>query len=71
APYTPYECCFGYIKGALRLHNLVDFYSTPRECFSPATVFETKKGDKICANPEDKWAKRAVRELQKRKRLRA
>ncbi|NWR04539.1 CCL14 protein, partial [Paradoxornis webbianus] len=71
APYTPYECCFKCIERPLRLSNLVGCYSTPRECFTPATVFETKRGDKICANPEDKWVKRAVRELQKRQRLRA
>lgn len=33
--------------------------------------FETKKGDKVCANPEDKWVKRAVRELLKKKKLHA
>ncbi|NXY34383.1 CCL14 protein, partial [Pomatorhinus ruficollis] len=71
APYTPCECCFGYVKRALRLNNLVGFYSTPRECFSPATVFQTKNGDKVCANPEDKWVKRAVRELLKRQSVHA
>ncbi|NXQ57958.1 CCL14 protein, partial [Anthoscopus minutus] len=64
APYTPSECCFSYVKGALRLDNLVGFYATPRECFLSAIVFETKKEAKICANPEDKWVKRAVRELK-------
>ncbi|NXB81689.1 CCL14 protein, partial [Donacobius atricapilla] len=71
APYTPCECCFDYVKGALRLGSLVGFYSTAKECFSPAIVFETKKGAKVCANPEEKWVKRAVRELLKKKRLRA
>ncbi|NWZ71351.1 CCL14 protein, partial [Acrocephalus arundinaceus] len=69
APYTPCECCFDYVKGAIRLSNLLDFYSTARECFNPAIVFETKKGAKVCANPEEKWVKRAVRELLKKKRL--
>ncbi|NWX65435.1 CCL14 protein, partial [Promerops cafer] len=68
APYSPSECCFGYVKGALRLDNLVGFYLTSRECFSPAIVFETKKEAKVCANPEDKWVKRAVRELTKKGR---
>ncbi|NXK86327.1 CCL14 protein, partial [Formicarius rufipectus] len=68
APYTPSECCFQYIKSALRLANLKDFYSTPRECFTEAIVFKTKNGVKICANPEEKWVQRAVGKLQKRKR---
>ncbi|NXY55918.1 CCL14 protein, partial [Callaeas wilsoni] len=69
ALYAPSECCFDYVKGPLRLSNLVGSYSTARECFSPATVFETKKGAKVCANPEEKWVKRAVRELLKKKGL--
>ncbi|NXB98817.1 CCL14 protein, partial [Orthonyx spaldingii] len=71
APYAPSECCFDYVKGRLRLANLVGFYSTPRECFSPAVVFETKKGAKVCANPEEKWVQIAVGQLLTEKRLRA
>ncbi|NWR97644.1 CCL14 protein, partial [Motacilla alba] len=71
APYTPAECCFDYVKGVLRLDNLVDFYSTARECYFPAIVFETKKGAKVCTNPQEKWVKRAVKVLQKKKKLRA
>ncbi|XP_005526466.1 PREDICTED: C-C motif chemokine 5-like [Pseudopodoces humilis] len=71
APYAPTECCFDYVKGPLRLDNLVGFYSTPRECFFPAIVFETKKGAKVCANPEENWVKRAVRTLIKKQGLRA
>ncbi|NXR21629.1 CCL3 protein, partial [Cinclus mexicanus] len=70
-PYSPYECCFRYVKRPLRLDNLLGFYSTPKECFSPAIVFEIKEGAKICANPEEKWVKRALTELPKRKGLRA
>ncbi|NWR51299.1 CCL14 protein, partial [Regulus satrapa] len=68
APYSPSECCFDFVKGILRLDRLLGFYSTPRECFSPAIVFETKKGP-VCANPAEKWVKRAVRVLLKKKRL--
>ncbi|NXB38621.1 CCL14 protein, partial [Eulacestoma nigropectus] len=71
APYALSECCFGYVKGRVRVANLVGFYSTPRECFSPAIVFETKKGFKLCANPEEKWVQTAVEELLKKKLLRA
>ncbi|NXF82069.1 CCL14 protein, partial [Sclerurus mexicanus] len=67
APYAPSECCFHYVKSALRLANLQDFYSTPMECFNPAIVFKTKNGAKICANPEEPWVQRAVGRLQKRK----
>ncbi|NWX32900.1 CCL14 protein, partial [Notiomystis cincta] len=69
ALYSPCECCFDHVQGPLRLENLVGFYPTPRECFSPAIVFKTKKGTKVCANPKEKWVKRAVRELLERKGL--
>ncbi|XP_072790558.1 C-C motif chemokine 5-like [Taeniopygia guttata] len=71
APYSPAECCFDYVKGVLRLEILVGFYSTSKECFLPAIVFDTKKKAKICANPEEKWVKRAVRVLLKKKGLHA
>ncbi|NXF02941.1 CCL3 protein, partial [Smithornis capensis] len=70
ALYSPTECCFHYVKAPLRLANLKDFYPTPKECFSPAIVFETKNG-KVCANPEERWVQRALRMLQQNKGLRA
>ncbi|NXT35237.1 CCL14 protein, partial [Pelecanoides urinatrix] len=71
APYSPSECCFSYTKSAFRLANLKSFYVTPKECFSPAIVFETRNGTKVCANPKRTWVERAVEKLQKRKELRA
>ncbi|NXH96734.1 CCL14 protein, partial [Pachycephala philippinensis] len=71
APYAPSECCFGYVKGRLRVANLVCSYSTPQECFFPAIVFETKKGVKLCADPKEKWVQTTVKELLKKKLRRA
>ncbi|NWT18557.1 CCL14 protein, partial [Vireo altiloquus] len=65
-PYAPSECCFGYVRGRLRAANLVGFYSTSRECFSPAIVFETKKGVKLCANPDEKWVQTTAELLKKK-----
>ncbi|NXE96953.1 CCL5 protein, partial [Menura novaehollandiae] len=69
--HTPSECCFHYINAPLRLANLKSFYSTPRECFSPAIVFETRKGVKVCADPEKDWVKRAVGRLQETEEVHA
>ncbi|NXK45286.1 CCL14 protein, partial [Chauna torquata] len=71
APYAPSECCFDYIKSALRPDVLKDFYETPKECFFPGIVFETKNKTKICANPKTRWVEKAVGKLQKTKRLHA
>ncbi|KFV57734.1 C-C motif chemokine 5, partial [Gavia stellata] len=67
APYAPSECCFNYVKLPLRRSNLKSFYTTPKDCFSPAIVFETRNGTKVCANPEMAWVGKAVESLQKRK----
>ncbi|XP_076205190.1 C-C motif chemokine 5-like [Aptenodytes patagonicus] len=71
ALYTLSECCFSYIKSPLRLANLKGFYTTPKECFMPAIVFEIRNGTKFCTNPAMTWVEKAVQRLQKRKRLRA
>ncbi|NXI66280.1 CCL14 protein, partial [Anseranas semipalmata] len=67
APYAPSECCFEYVKSAVRSDVLKDFYETPRECFFPGIVFETRNGTKICANPKMRWVEKAIGKLQKRK----
>ncbi|GAB0195744.1 monocyte chemotactic protein 1B-like [Grus americana] len=70
-PYTPVECCFSYAKFRLRMVNLKDFHTSPKECSSPAVVFETRNGTKVCAKPELTWVEKAVEMLQKRKGLNA
>ncbi|XP_015729270.1 C-C motif chemokine 17-like [Coturnix japonica] len=66
APYAPSECCYEYVKGALRVEVLKSFYETSNDCLLEAIVFETKKGKKICAKPNALWVKRAVKNLQKK-----
>ncbi|KFQ25411.1 C-C motif chemokine 14, partial [Merops nubicus] len=67
APYAPRECCYRYAKTRLRLTNLKGFYVTPKECYSPAIVFETTNGTKVCANPELPWVQKRVAELHEMK----
>ncbi|NXS54269.1 CCL14 protein, partial [Brachypteracias leptosomus] len=69
APYSPTECCFNYIKTRLRQERVKEFYTTPKECFSPAIVFEMRNGTKLCANPETPWVEKVVQKLLKRKGL--
>ncbi|XP_025959858.1 C-C motif chemokine 17 [Dromaius novaehollandiae] len=66
-PYTPTECCFSYIKHTVRSANLKDSYETSKECFLPAIVFETKNGNKVCADPNLPWVVKAVQKFQKKK----
>ncbi|NWR61663.1 CCL14 protein, partial [Bucorvus abyssinicus] len=69
APYRPSECCFSFAKGPLRLAKLRSFHRTPKDCYNPAVVFETKNGTKVCANPEETWVEKRVESLQKRNGL--
>ncbi|KAM9182788.1 C-C motif chemokine 3-like [Mergus octosetaceus] len=71
ALYTPSECCFDYLKSALRYDVLKDFYKTPKECYYPGIVFETKNGTKVCANPKTRWVEKAVEKLLRKKRSHA
>ncbi|NXA53039.1 CCL3 protein, partial [Nothocercus julius] len=66
ATYTPVECCFNYVKHVLRAAILTNFYETPKECFYPAIVFETKNGRKVCVDPKKTWVEKAVVKLQKK-----
>ncbi|KGL74728.1 C-C motif chemokine 3-like 1, partial [Tinamus guttatus] len=66
ATRTPVECCFNYTQRVLRLANLKNFYETPKECFYPAIVFETKNGNQICADPKQSWVAKRVAQLQKK-----
>ncbi|XP_054026262.1 C-C motif chemokine 5-like [Dryobates pubescens] len=66
APHKPLECCFRFLQAPLKLQRLKGFYRTPKECFNPAVVFETRNGTKVCADPEQPWVKRATERLQKK-----
>ncbi|NWX91525.1 CCL3 protein, partial [Nothoprocta ornata] len=67
ALYTPTECCLRHAQRPVRLINLWSFYETPGECSLPATVFVTLHGDKICADPERRWVKKAKNMLGRKK----
>ncbi|NWJ10652.1 CCL13 protein, partial [Crypturellus undulatus] len=67
ALYTPTECCLHHAKKPVRLTNLQSFYETSTECPLSAIVFVTLAGQKICADPEKSWVKRATNVLGRKK----
>uniref|UniRef100_A0A8C3UWG5 Chemokine interleukin-8-like domain-containing protein n=1 Tax=Catharus ustulatus TaxID=91951 RepID=A0A8C3UWG5_CATUS len=58
-PYSPSECCFGYLKRPLRLDTLLD-------CPKPAVVIVAGSGDQICADPKKDWVAKTIKRLQKK-----
>ncbi|NWR76848.1 CCL3 protein, partial [Centropus unirufus] len=65
AHFMPIECCFEYAQKPIRF--VQSFYETPRDCSLPAVVIVSATGVKICANPKDRWVKRTIQKLQKKK----
>ncbi|KFP87498.1 C-C motif chemokine 4, partial [Acanthisitta chloris] len=57
-------CCFTYILRQLPRNFVVDYYETNSQCSKPAVVFVTRKGKEVCADPEQKWVKEYVNELE-------
>nr|XP_009931927.1 PREDICTED: C-C motif chemokine 5-like [Opisthocomus hoazin] len=66
-PHTLSECCFHYAKSPLRLANLKSCYRTPKECFSQAVVIVAASGNKVCADPEKPWVKKAMEKVSRKK----
>ncbi|XP_009641651.1 C-C motif chemokine 17 [Egretta garzetta] len=65
AHFTPTECCFNYAQKALR--HTQSFYETPSDCSLRAVVLVTSTGNKICADPERAWVKKALKNLRRKK----
>ncbi|XP_074870233.1 C-C motif chemokine 4-like [Carettochelys insculpta] len=42
------------------LRFLVGYFDSDSTCSQPAVVFVTKKGHKICANPNEAWVRQNV-----------
>ncbi|XP_065776577.1 C-C motif chemokine 17 [Muntiacus reevesi] len=62
------ECCLQFYKGSIPGKLLVDWYQTPGDCPNKAIVLVTRHGKNICANPNDKNVKRAMKYFQKHRK---
>ncbi|XP_015264626.1 PREDICTED: C-C motif chemokine 4-like [Gekko japonicus] len=60
----PISCCFSYSSKKIPFNLLGNYYRTSERCSSPATVFITKKGREICANPAERWVQDHVSRLE-------
>ncbi|XP_037671148.1 C-C motif chemokine 26 isoform X2 [Choloepus didactylus] len=53
-------CCFQFSHRFLPW-NLVRTYEFSRNsCSLPAVIFTTKRGQKVCAHPKEKWVQRYI-----------
>ncbi|NXK86340.1 CCL17 protein, partial [Formicarius rufipectus] len=62
AQFRPVECCFNYAQKAIR--HVKSYYRTPSDCRMPAVVIVAANDDKICADPQKPWVKKAMKRFQ-------
>ncbi|NWW04541.1 CCL3 protein, partial [Oreocharis arfaki] len=48
-------CCFSYVSRPLPRRFISSAYRTSNSCSKPAVVLVTRKGMKVCADPEARW----------------
>nr|AAT52138.1 CC chemokine SCYA104 [Ictalurus furcatus] len=53
-------CCFEFHKRPLPAANVVSYEETRFECSVPGVILTTKKGYRICADPEEDWVKQII-----------
>ncbi|XP_049930633.1 eotaxin-like [Epinephelus moara] len=60
------SCCLHLSNTQVRLKRIVNYtIQTVSPCPIKAIVFETKNGTKICSDPKNKWAIRAMQKVDK------
>ncbi|NXL06856.1 CCL3 protein, partial [Mesembrinibis cayennensis] len=57
-------CCFTYTLRPIRHSNIISAYKTSSKCIQPGVILVTKKGTKICADPEARWVQKYLKHFQ-------
>ncbi|XP_016386178.1 C-C motif chemokine 3-like [Sinocyclocheilus rhinocerous] len=62
----PSECCFNYRGRKIPIAKIDSYIETRVECVKPGVIFVTKKGYRICADPQLSWVKSAMKAFDDR-----
>ncbi|XP_026990054.1 C-C motif chemokine 3-like [Tachysurus fulvidraco] len=54
-------CCFEFHKKTFPAGNVVSYIETRDDCTLPGVIFTTKKGYRICADPEMDWVQQVIK----------
>ncbi|XP_066537170.1 C-C motif chemokine 3-like [Hoplias malabaricus] len=60
---APEDCCFNFYNKPVPIRSIASYIDTRSECPKPGVVFTTKKGFRICVDPNFKWVKRAIDQI--------
>ncbi|XP_066538141.1 C-C motif chemokine 4 homolog [Hoplias malabaricus] len=63
---APEECCFKFYNKPIPIKSISGYEETRFECPKAGVVFITKKGLRICVDPNFKWVKRAIDQIDLR-----
>nr|XP_055059135.1 C-C motif chemokine 2-like [Misgurnus anguillicaudatus]XP_055059136.1 C-C motif chemokine 2-like [Misgurnus anguillicaudatus] len=67
---SPASCCLSVSNTKIPIVNLLDYYVQDTSlCPIRAIRFRTRKNKTICSDPEDKWAKKAMIELNAKRAI--
>ncbi|KAK1344907.1 hypothetical protein QTO34_013611 [Cnephaeus nilssonii] len=53
-------CCLQFIQRTLPWNLVQSYEFTRSSCSQKAVIFTTKKGQKVCAQPKEKWVRRYI-----------
>ncbi|XP_053089749.1 C-C motif chemokine 4-like [Pangasianodon hypophthalmus] len=54
-------CCFEFHKRPLPASNVVSYQETRSDCTLPGVILMTKRGFRICADPEVDWVQQVIK----------
>ncbi|XP_004452175.1 C-C motif chemokine 26 [Dasypus novemcinctus] len=57
-------CCFQYSHKVLPRNWIRNYEFSRSSCSQPAVIFTTKRGQKVCTNPKEKWVQKYIASLQ-------
>ncbi|NXF79174.1 CCL4 protein, partial [Sclerurus mexicanus] len=60
----PISCCFQYVSRRIPRRIITFAYRTSTSCLQPAVVLVTTKGKRVCANPEEDWVQKYLKDLE-------
>ncbi|XP_023600983.1 C-C motif chemokine 15-like isoform X3 [Myotis lucifugus] len=51
--HRPADCCPSYTPRKIRCRFMESYFLTTSGCSKPAVIFTTKRGQRVCANPDN------------------
>ncbi|ELR53547.1 C-C motif chemokine 23, partial [Bos mutus] len=62
--HRPTDCCMSYTPRNIRCVFMENYIETSSACSWPAVIFITKKGQRVCADPNNEGVQKCKSELR-------